>query len=58
MSSGPHIGAGVTLDAPAVIHPTALIHGKLRIGRDASVLPYALFRAGMFEIVVGEPPPA
>ena len=54
MSSGPHIGAGVTLDDPAFIHPTALSHGKVRIGRGASVWPYAVFRAEMFEIVVGE----
>jgi carbonic anhydrase/acetyltransferase-like protein (isoleucine patch superfamily) len=54
MSPGPHIGAGVTLDEPAFIHPTALIHGQVRIGRGASVWPYAVFRAEVFEIVVGE----
>lgn len=52
--SGPHIGQNVILDDPAYIHPTALIHGKVRIGRGASVWPYAVFRAEMFEIVIGE----
>ena len=53
MSPGPHIGAGVTLDEPAFIHPTALIYGQVKVGRGASVWPYAVFRAEMFEIVVG-----
>jgi carbonic anhydrase/acetyltransferase-like protein (isoleucine patch superfamily) len=54
LSSGPHIGAGVTLEDPAFIHPTALIFGRVTIGRGASVWPYAVFRAEVFEIVVGE----
>jgi len=54
MTLGPHIGPDVTLDEPAFIHPTALIHGQVRIGKGASVWPYAVFRAEMFEIVVGE----
>lgn len=54
MNLGPHIGAVVTLDEPAFIHPTALIFGQVKIGRGASVWPYAVFRAEMFEIVVGE----
>ena len=54
MSPGPHIGPGVALDEPGFLHPTALIHGKVRIGRGVSVWPYAVFRAEMFEIVVGE----
>jgi len=54
LSPGPHIGAGVTLDTPAFIHPTALIYGQVTIGKGASVCPYAVFRAEMFEIVVGE----
>ena len=53
MSVG-HLGPEVSLDDPAFIHPTALIHGKVRIGRGASVWPYAVFRAEMFEIVIGE----
>ena len=54
MTHGPHLGAEVTLDDPAFIHPTALIFGRVKIGRGASVWPYAVFRAEMFEIVVGE----
>ncbi len=54
MNVGPHIGTGVVLDSPAFIHPTALIYGKVRLGPGSSVWPYAVFRAEMFEIIVGE----
>ena len=54
MTVGPFIGPGVTLDDPAYIHPTALVYGRVRLGRGASVWPYAVFRAEIFEIVVGE----
>lgn len=54
MSAGPHIGDGVVLNDPAFIHPTAFLYGRVTIGRGASVWPYAVFRAEMFEIVVGE----
>ena len=49
-----HIGAGVERDESAFIHDSALIYGKVRIGRGASVWPYAVFRAEMHEIVIGE----
>ena len=51
--SEPHIGPDVTLDEPAFVHPTALIYGKVTIGRDASVFPYVVMRAEMHEIVIG-----
>ena len=54
MSAAPHVGPEVILDEPAFIHPTALLYGKVRLSRGASVWPYAVFRAEMFEIVVGE----
>lgn len=54
MTDGPHIGPLVTLDAPAFIHPTAQLYGKVHVGRDASIWPYAVFRAEMYEIVIGE----
>jgi carbonic anhydrase/acetyltransferase-like protein (isoleucine patch superfamily) len=48
-----HIGPEVTLDAPAFIHETALLHGLIAIGRDASVWPYVVMRAEMHEIRIG-----
>ncbi|MEM7268552.1 MAG: gamma carbonic anhydrase family protein [Pseudomonadota bacterium] len=48
-----HIGPHVTLNNPAFIHPTALIHGKVRIEEGASVWPYVVFRAEMYEVVIG-----
>ena len=51
--NAPHIGPDVTLDQPAFIHPTALIYGKVLIGRDASVFPYVVMRAEMHQIQIG-----
>ncbi len=48
-----HIGPDVTLDHPALIHDTALIHGKVWIGPDCSVWPYVVMRAEMHEIRIG-----
>ncbi len=49
----PHIGPDVTLDNPAFIHDTALIHGKVQIGEGASVWPYVVMRSEMYEIRIG-----
>ena len=49
----PHIGLDVTLNDPALIHDTALLHGKVTIGPGASVWPYVVTRAEMHEIVIG-----
>ncbi|MCO4825902.1 MAG: gamma carbonic anhydrase family protein [Amylibacter sp.] len=49
----PHIGPDVTLNDPAFIHDTALLHGKVTIGQGASVWPYVVTRAEMREIVIG-----
>lgn len=48
-----HIGPLVTLERPAFIHATALIHGQVHIGPGASVWPYAVMRAEMHEIRIG-----
>lgn len=49
----PHIGPDVTLDKPAFIHDTALIHGKVYIGPGASVWPYVVMRSEVHEIRIG-----
>jgi len=46
-------GPDVTLDAPAFIHPTALVYGKVTIGEGASLWPYAVIRAEMEEVRIG-----
>lgn len=46
-------GAEVRLDDPAFIHPTAEIYGKVRIGEEASVWPFAVIRAEGQEIEIG-----
>jgi carbonic anhydrase/acetyltransferase-like protein (isoleucine patch superfamily) len=47
-------GPGVRLDSPAFIHPSALIYGKAEIGPGASMWPYSVIRAEVFEVTVGE----
>ena len=49
-----HIGASVTLNAPAYIHETAFIYGKVTIGKDVTIWPYVVMRAEMHEIAIGE----
>ncbi len=49
----PHIGPHVTLDDPAFIHDTALIHGKVYIGPGVSVWPHVVMRAEMYEVRIG-----
>ncbi len=48
-----HISANVLLDKPAFIHETAFLYGRVYIGPDASVWPYAVFRAEVAEIRIG-----
>ena len=50
----PHIGPDVTLNDPALIHDTALLYGKVTIGKGSSVWPRVVMRAEMFEIQIGE----
>lgn len=47
-------GPDVELDDPAFIHPTALIYGKVLIGKGCSVWPYAVMRAESTKIRIGE----
>lgn len=49
-----HIGKSVALNDPAYIHETAYIYGKVTIGKDVTIWPYAVMRAEMHEIVIGE----
>ena len=53
MSFMPHIGPDVTLNNPAFIHDTALLHGKVTIREGASVWPYVVMRSEIFEIKIG-----
>ena len=50
----PHIGPSVTLNDPAFIHDSALLYGKVTIGKGSSVWPRVVMRAEMFEIKIGE----
>ncbi|MBZ0218485.1 MAG: gamma carbonic anhydrase family protein [Fimbriimonadaceae bacterium] len=49
----PHPGPHVTLEDPAFIHDSALIYGKVHIGKGASVWPYVVMRAEMYDIHIG-----
>ena len=46
-------GAEVVLDRPAFIHETALVFGRVRIGADASLWPYAVIRAESDYVEIG-----
>ena len=43
----------IIMDEPAFIHPTALIYGKVRIGKGASIFPYVVMRSEIHEIRIG-----
>jgi carbonic anhydrase/acetyltransferase-like protein (isoleucine patch superfamily) len=51
---GAAYGAEVRLEDPAFIHPSALIHGKVRVRRGASLWPYVVIRAENYEVDIGE----
>ena len=48
-----HIGAEVVLDAPALVHETAYLYGKVYVGPGASIWPNVVTRAEMHEIRIG-----
>ncbi|SFK67536.1 gamma carbonic anhydrase family protein [Shimia haliotis] len=48
-----HIGKHVTLDEPAFVHETALLYGKVHVGKGASIWPHVVTRAEVFEIRIG-----
>jgi carbonic anhydrase/acetyltransferase-like protein (isoleucine patch superfamily) len=47
-------GPEVELDEPAFIHPSALVHGKVRIAKDASLWPFVVIRAECGHVEIGE----
>jgi carbonic anhydrase/acetyltransferase-like protein (isoleucine patch superfamily) len=49
----PHVGKDVTLEALALLHPTAQLHGKVHVAADASIWPYVVMRSEMAEIRIG-----
>lgn len=48
-----HIGEHVTLDEPAFVHESALLYGKVHVGKGASIWPHVVTRAEVFEIRIG-----
>ncbi len=50
----PGFGPDVTLNNPSFIHATALVYGKAFIDEGASLWPYAVIRAEMFEVKIGK----
>lgn len=46
-------GDDVVLNSPALIHPTALIYGKVRLENGSSIWPYVVIRSEVHEVVVG-----
>lgn len=49
----PHVGPEVELDGLALLHPTAQLHGKVRVGPGASIWPYVVMRSEMHHIRIG-----
>lgn len=50
---GPHIGPAVKLNNVALVHDTALIHGRVTMEEGVSVWPYVVMRAELHEIRIG-----
>lgn len=46
-------GHDIEIDESAVVHPTALLYGKVRIGQESSVFPYVVMRSELYEIRIG-----
>lgn len=47
------VGPDVRLNAPAFIHPSALLYGDISIEKGASVWPNVVMRAEIYRIVIG-----
>lgn len=47
-------GPDVTLNNPAFIHDTALLHGKVFVDEDASFFPYSVVRCELHEVRIGK----
>ncbi|MEM7523568.1 MAG: gamma carbonic anhydrase family protein [Pseudomonadota bacterium] len=52
-AGAPHVGPDVILTDPAFVHDSALLYGKIRMAKGASVWPYVVMRAEMNEIMIG-----
>jgi carbonic anhydrase/acetyltransferase-like protein (isoleucine patch superfamily) len=49
----PKFGSEVDVARAAFIHPTAQIYGRVTIGEDSSVWPYAVIRSEVHAVVIG-----
>ncbi|WP_025898258.1 gamma carbonic anhydrase family protein [Sneathiella glossodoripedis] len=49
-----NMGPDVTIDNAAFIHPTALVYGKVKIAKGASLWPYSVIRAETRDVTIGE----
>ncbi|MCF8465853.1 MAG: gamma carbonic anhydrase family protein [Sneathiella sp.] len=49
-----NFGSDVEINSAAYLHPTALVYGKARIEKGASLWPYTVIRSEGQEVVVGE----
>lgn len=47
-------GPDVSIDDATYLHPSALVYGKVRIEKGASLWPYTVIRAESQEVVIGE----
>lgn len=47
-------GPDVSIDDTSYIHDTALIYGKVRIGKGSSLWPYSIIRSEVREVVIGD----
>jgi len=47
-------GPDVVLQAPAFIHPSALLFGRVKVYQGVSIWPYAVIRSEVHEVVIGE----
>ena len=47
------LGPDVVLDSPAFVHPSATLHGRVRLAEGASVWPNAVIRAEVHDVDIG-----
>ena len=47
-------GPDISIDDATYIHPSALVYGKVRIEKGASMWPYTVIRAESKEVIIGE----
>ena len=49
----PKFGSEVDVARAAFIHPTAQIYGRVTVGEDSSIWPYAVIRSEMHAVAIG-----